>query len=112
MKYPEYDSPLSFIVGGISTQVAEELDKTCLRVINKCSVSVDEQTLISALEQDSNRYREAYRKGYETGYEERDEKIVRCKDCEKHYNELKCPCGGYRPDDFYCGAAERKTDDE
>ena len=34
--------------------------------------------------------------------------IVRCKDCKREYNELKCPCGGYRPDDWFCADGERK----
>ena len=34
--------------------------------------------------------------------------LIRCKDCKKHYNELKCPCGGYRSDDWFCADRERK----
>jgi len=37
--------------------------------------------------------------------------IVRCKDCKKHYNELKCRCGGYTPNDWFCADGERQDDD-
>lgn len=34
--------------------------------------------------------------------------LVRCKDCKKHYNELKCRCGGYTPNNWFCANGERK----
>ena len=41
---------------------------------------------------------------------EKPQELVRCKDCKKHYNELKCRCGGYTPNDWFCAGGTAKND--
>lgn len=83
MKYDEYDSPFILnIIDRMTTQIPEELDKMAYSAVLKAGIVVDRDILLQGLKQDSERYREAYRRGYETGYTEKDDEIVRCKDCE------------------------------
>ncbi len=81
MKYPEYDSPFTFITNNIIPQIANQVDDMCLQATYRAGIIVDRDKMICALEQDSERYREAFHRGEETGYAKRDEEIVRCKDC-------------------------------
>lgn len=36
------------------------------------------------------------------------EDIIRCKDCKYHYNMIRCSCGGYTPDNWYCAGGKQK----
>lgn len=120
MKFPEYDSPLRSNIQELSEQIAkasaEKIDDLCREAFQKISFHVDEPTLIEALKQDASRYREAYNKGRETGYTERDEEIVRCKDCKMHNEWDVWDSTGYGrcihlqrlvPPDWFCADGER-----
>lgn len=112
MKHPEYDSPFVLNLSDITAQMAQNIDGMCLQAVQRVGVNVDEEKLLTALNQDSKRYREAYRSGYETGYEKRDEEIIRCRDCKWNNGYTGCdkyllPHGG----DWYCADAERRDDD-
>lgn len=86
MKYPEYDSPFKLTMSDITTQISLNVDEMCWNAVQRVDIDIDKETLLIALKQDSERYREAYANGYDTGYEKRDEEIIRCKDCE-HYKD-------------------------
>ena len=111
MKYPEYDSPLNFITTNIATQVAKDLDGMCVKALQRASVDIDEGKLLEILRGDSERYRDAFRRGRETGYQERDEEIVRCKNCKYHgnINEDYCQCLEQETNgDFFCWYGQTK----
>ena len=100
----------------IATKVAESIDGQCLKALSKCSVKVDEETLVKALKQDASRYREAYRRGYETGCKVKDSEIVRCKDCKWYTGGFDGYCelwfrrtGGEL---FFCKSGERKDQED
>lgn len=59
-----YDSPLKLIVDKISTEIAEQTDNMVCNAISKCGVDIDKDKLVSILQQDQQRYRDAYTKGY------------------------------------------------
>ena len=125
MKYPEYDSPFELTISDIATQMSRNIDELSWTAIQRVGIDVDKDKLLAALKQDAERYREAYTNGHDTGYEERNEEIVRCKDC-KHAvlttkGEVKyCQFwqededgnfGGdplYLDGDFFCAGAERR----
>ena len=102
-EYPEYDSPFRLITEQIATDVAEQIDDMCYKALKKVAVDVDKETLLSALRQDSERYREAYRKGHETGYKKREDEIIRCRDC-KHF--------GYTNSHWFCKMLSSCVDED
>ena len=107
-EYPEYDSPFRLITEQIATDVAEQIDDMCYKALKKVAVDVDKETLLSALRQDSERYREAYRKGYETGYTKREDEIVRCRDCKYWWYDNYCEkhCTGQSDQGWFCADGE------
>ena len=109
MIYPEYESPIQMVMGDMEMQIEEH----CVRAVQRAGFNVDAESLRQALENDSQRYREAYRKGYA----QRDSEIVRCRDCKKsrlYQGEYDCMLTGYGEPttaDWFCGDGERKEDD-
>jgi len=110
MKHPEYDSPFNLVMSDIETQAAKSIDEMCWKAVQRVGINVDKEKLLIALRQDAERYREAYAKGYETGYENRDDEIIRCKDCVfrddrdgmcEHVQQVRDP-------DWYCADGERR----
>jgi len=122
MKHPEYDSPFNLVMSDIETQAAKSIDEMCWKAVQRVGINVDKEKLLVALKQDAERYREAYAKGYETGYENRDDEIVRCKDCchgEPVKNGAGEDCiqcnnddlwldGNLNFPDWYCADGERR----
>ena len=113
MKHPEYDSPFELTINDITTQMARNIDEMSWQAVQRVGINVDKDKLLTALKQDAERYREAYANGYDTGYEQRDDDIVRCKDC-KHLN---APANGvpfckrvkkFVDADWFCADGERK----
>lgn len=113
MIYPEYESPIQMVMGDMEMQIEEHCVKACQRA----GFNVDEESLRQALENDSQRYREAYRRGYA----QRDSEIVRCSDC-RHYepdkhDPGKGDCNGSCSnlvkvsDGWFCPDGERKEGD-
>ena len=71
--YPEYDSPLNFVFSPLESvmkeigdNIAKKIDDSTYEAVLNAHIEIDRDKLIAALNQDSERYREAYRKGYET----------------------------------------------
>jgi len=112
MKYPEYDSPFAVTMSAITTQMARNINEACWQATQRVGINVDKEKMLIALKQDAERYREAFSKGRDTGYAERDEEIVRCKDC-KHYKDGRCFFTMRRyglHDDWFCADGERRDD--
>ena len=111
MEYPEYDSPFTIILNGITTQIAKETDEMTFKAIQRAGITVDKDKLIEILQRDLSRYHEAYHRGYESGFQKRDDDIVRCKDC-KHNNPFGCDKHNIIVSDIYfCADGERIEDD-
>ena len=112
MKYPEYDSPFGIVISDITTQIARNMDDMCWKAVQRVGINADKETLVKALTQDAERYREAFRRGESTGYAKRDEEIVRCKDCDNkecwgRAGDVVCGIDGtpHRPD-WFCADCE------
>ena len=116
MKYPEYDSPFELVLSDITTQVAKNIDEMSWQAVQRVGINADKEKLLSALNQDAERYREAYKKGYETGYTRRDEEIIRCEDCWRYteYGNSPLCTGGTltKGRDWFCANGERRDDDD
>ena len=68
-----YESPIELIISEIQTKLVEEKERRILKGVQNIGINVDKDELIRAL---------AYDRGqYEKGYADRDDEIVRCKDC-------------------------------
>ena len=87
-------------------QIEGEIYKAVMNV----GVNVDKEELIKALQYDRGQYQK--------GYKDRDDQIVRCKDCVNR-GTSRCPCHysgdpyiDWTPDDdWFCADGERRTDD-
>ena len=95
-----YESPVEVI----QTQMQNLIEEEIYRAVTNVGINVDKDELLKALQYDRNQYHK--------GYEARDNEIIHCVDCKRHYNEIRCPCGGYRPDNWFCGSGERKERDQ
>ena len=115
MKHPEYDSPFKLTINDITAQIARNIDEMSWQAVQRVGINVDKDKLLTALKQDAERYREAYAKGYETGYEQRDDDIVRCKDCKWNTGTDDAPYCQLqsisRSSDWYCADGERTDND-
>lgn len=114
MKHPEYDSPFVLVMNDITTQMAKNVDETCWKAVQQVGINVDKDKLLTALKQDSERYRKAYANGYDTGYKKRDDDIVRCKDCkywDADDHECNIKIGWFACSaDWYCADGEMRDD--
>jgi len=96
-----YQSPIEVIHTQMQSQIEGEIYKAVMRV----GVSVDKDELLKALAYDRNQYQK--------GYNDRDEEIVRCKDC-KHFDGLNCKVNditNIMDTNWFCADGERRTDD-
>ena len=59
-----YDSPFNMIVDKISADIAKQTDEMVYSAVQKVGITVDKDKLVSALQQDMQRYRDAYTRGY------------------------------------------------
>ena len=73
-----YESPIEMIYG----QMRIETENAICKAVQNVGVNVDKDELIKALQYD--------REQYQKGYKDRDEEIVRCKDCAHRGNPKKC----------------------
>ena len=63
----DYDSPIKMIFNNISEQInkkGKELDNVVFGEIAKVGITIDKDKLVSILQNDQQRYRDAYTKGY------------------------------------------------
>jgi len=77
----DYDSPINILISDLSEQIAQKTDDGVTKAVINAGFNIDKDKLVQALQQDKERYTEGYRKGYTDGYMERENEIVRCKDC-------------------------------
>lgn len=73
-----YQSPIEVIQTQLRNQIEGEIYKAVMNV----GVNVDKEELLKALQYD--------REQYQKGYKDRDDQIVRCKDCIHRGKSKKC----------------------
>ena len=106
-----YQSPIELI----TTQAEIAVENEVVRAVQRVGVNVDKEELMRALTYHSNQYAK--------GYNDRENELVRCKDC-KWYKEgydidgkwfSRCNGSvrtyGHTKPDWYCADAERKGND-
>lgn len=109
-----YKSPIEIKLNDIVSDTVEKADEYIVRFVQQVGVNVDKDELIKALKFD--------REQYEKGWNDRDNEIVRCKDCKYNYNNL-IPSGEAEHEctkcielpitaDFHCAWGERREDDK
>ena len=59
-----YDSPIGLLIDKMSSEIAKQTDEMVYSAVQKVGIDIDKDKLVSALEQDKQRYRDAYTKGY------------------------------------------------
>lgn len=101
-----YQSPIEVI----QTEMRNQIEGNIYQAVMNVGVNVDKEELLKALQYD--------REQYQKGYKDRDDQIVRCKDCvywqdnNDGYPHKDCK---WREDetpdpDDYCSAGERKDE--
>lgn len=105
----DYDSPFEFVTR-MADSIAQFTDDGVMKAVINAGFNIDKDKLVSALNQDKERYGTAYRKGYATGYEKREEEIVRCKDCKHWWYGNYCDKHGKGQGnaDWFCADGEQK----
>lgn len=94
-----YQSPIEVI----QTQMRNQIEGEIYNAVMNVGVNVDKEELIKALQYD--------REQYQKGYKDRDDQIIRCKDC-KNYMTIHCTCDGCCiSDDWFCADGKRRNDD-
>lgn len=103
-----YKSPIELIMGQMNLLMEGEICKA----IQNVGVNVDKEELLKALQYDRNQYQK--------GYSDRDQEIVKCKDCkywhpmnrfkqDYHPGRGECELNCWVRDlDWFCADAERK----
>ena len=91
-----YQSPVDLIISEMNLR----LDGEILKAVQNVGVNVDRDELIKALRYDRDQYKK--------GYADRDEEIVRCRDC-KWRGTYACFCKAKDDvqDDWFCSEGER-----
>lgn len=104
-----YKSPIEIELNDIVSDAVGKADEYIVRFVQQAVVNVDKDELIKALEYDRGQY--------EKGWNDRDNEIVRCKDCK--HNSLNRKIGNaycdlgielYQLYDF-CSRGERRKDE-
>ena len=100
-----YQSPIEVI----QSQMRSKIEGEIYRAVMNIGVNVDKDELVKALEYDRNQYQK--------GYKDRDDQIVRCKDCKhwKSESDLFGKCeqwhlSGVYGADWFCADGERRID--
>jgi len=73
-----YQSPIDVIMGQMNMTIENEICKA----VQNVGVNVDKEELLKALQYDRGQYQK--------GYRDRDDEIVRCKDCKYHAPDMCC----------------------
>lgn len=106
-----YKSPIEIELNDFVYDIVKKEDEYTVKCIQQVGVNVDKDELIKTLEYD--------REQYEKGWNDRDNEIVRCKDCEhsKHWYRDKHLCYLWSEtgigvfEDGYCSYGERRKDE-
>ena len=103
-----YQSPIEVI----QTQMRNQIEGNIYQAVMNVGVNVDKEELLKALQYD--------REQYQKGYKDRDDQIVRCKDCVHNGKIEKCVLAAIAAEkdyplfmldnrgEWYCGDAKRK----
>lgn len=94
-----YKSPIEIELNDFVSDYVEKVDEYIVKCVQKVVVNADRDELIQALRYDRGQY--------EKGWNDRDNEIVRCKDCKywKGENEF---CGLFGGPNDYCSWGRRK----
>lgn len=98
-----YESPIEVITSQARIQSEMFLGKEIVKAVWKVGVNVNKSELLQALAYD--------RRQYQKGYEDRDNEIVRCKDCIFR-NTDSCITKHLLMDDFYCWQGTKKDGEQ
>ena len=107
-----YESPIEMVFSDLVSDSVKKADEYIVACVQQVGVKVDKNELIKALKFD--------REQYEKGWNDRDNEIVRCKDCKKYIPCQKLPIGTSQWCDLfdratcemnYCGWGERREDE-
>ena len=111
-----YESPIEMVFSDLVSDAVKKADEYIVANVQQVGVKVDKDELVKALEFD--------REQYEKGWNDRDNEIVRCKDCVycKRFNdvwyapksdELLCTlrvATYHTTENDYCSWGERRED--
>lgn len=119
-----YKSPITVNMMDELTKhfIEQTEDGIVAKVREVMHIDIDKEELLRALKYDRYQYEHGYANGrmdgHASGYKERDDEIVRCKDCvHRDPEDKRCDCGGHEwvigkivpvEDDWYCADGERK----
>lgn len=96
----DYDSPIKTL----AEQISQESDDGVLKAVTRVGIDINKEELIKALQYDRNQYKKGFDDGVKVGVRNRDNQIVRCKDCKyRGIHDCPFPDG---PDDWYCPKGE------
>lgn len=112
-----YESPIEVVFSDLVSDAVKKADEYIVANVQQVGVKVDKDELIKALRFDRGQY--------EKGWNDRDNEIVRCKDCRFSHMTYGGECKScdmwkddddftmtlYLDGDFYCAFAERKKDE-
>ena len=107
-----YDSPIDLFISGIQ----EKFENGIVEALQRFDIDVNREELLRALKYDRDQYHKGFSDGRMSGRVERDEEIVRCKECKHRDPEDKrCDCGCWHNpfttnDNDFCSYGERRTD--
>ena len=105
-----YKSPIEIKLDDIVSDAVEKVDEYIVKYVQQIGVNVDKDELIKVLKFDRGQY--------EKGWNDRDNEIVRCKDCK--WYKRKYPWNGIyecsyleapMDDDDFCSWGERREDE-
>lgn len=87
----------------IQTQMRNQIEGEIYKAVMDIGVNVDKEELLKALQYD--------REQYQKGYKDRDDQIVRCKDCKKR-EKYNCRARSYliATDDFFCADGVKRDE--
>ena len=104
-----YKSPIEIKLNDIVSDAVEKADEYIVRFVQQVGVNVDKDELIKALKYD--------REQYEKGWNDRDNEIVRCKDCvyatRNDWGRIVCevnnePSLFSKTEDYFCAWGRRE----
>lgn len=78
-----YDSPIELFI----SEIQEKFENGIFEAVQRFDVDVNREELLRALKYDRDQYYKGFSDGRMSGRVERDEEIVRCKDCVYWGNE-------------------------
>lgn len=102
-----YESPITIIrpmLNDMSIEINRQTDEAIFREVVRFVPEVNKEELIKALEYDRGQYLK--------GYYDRDDEIIRCKDCKRNNDGNLCDIAYYinEDGDGFCNCGERREE--